>query len=196
MKVASEQPAESVQSRHGCSSTWWCALAVIPPIVAVLTTVIAPDPQGHWTEHLASATLKTAQLVLLVALMAAVGWRDFRWLPLLAFVAVAIGVVLQAVGDFEVAVSIWATTGDPGFGAQYDGGHDRAALGDLVVLAGGLAFAVVAGVTHWAPRRVAVLAAVLALIPPPFLWPGVGVLALLLYVLVVQGRSSSVVAGR
>jgi hypothetical protein len=87
-----------------------------------------------------------------------------------------------------VADSIWRTAGDPGFGAGYDQGHDRSALGDLIVLGGGLAFVVVAAAGRRASIPLAVAAAVLTVIPPPFLWPAVGVMMLMLYWLTIECR--------
>ena len=104
----------------------------------------------------------------------------------LAGATIAVGVVLQAAGDFQVANSIWRTSGDPGFGAGYDEGHDRSALGDLIVLGGGLAFVVVAAVGRRVSILLAVAAAVLMVIPPPFFWPAVGVMMLMLYWLTIE----------
>jgi drug/metabolite transporter (DMT)-like permease len=183
-----DEARELLAHRRDRRSVWWWGVVAIPPLVAVLTTVLAPDPHGHWTEHLASASLKSTQLVLLVVLAAMLGRR--RWSPLLmaAGTAIAAGVVLQALGDFEVADSIWRTTGDPGFGAGYDEGHDRSALGDLIVLGGGLAFVVVAAVARRVSIPLAVAAAVLMVIPPPFFWPAVGVMVLMLHWLTIAPR--------
>ena len=172
-------------------SRWLIALVAAPPLVGFLTTVMAPDPHGHWSEHLASAALKGAQLALLLVLVTILRWRRlWPWL-LAAFALIAVGIGLQAVGDYQVADSIWGTVGDPGFGPGYDAGHDRSALGDLIVLGGGLAFALIAGATRRAPARVAVPAAILAVIPPPFLWPAVGVVMLLLYWLTTKDPPNS-----
>ena len=173
-------------------SRWLIALVAAPPIVAVLTTVLAPDPHGHWSEHLASATLKGAQLALLIVLVTILRWRRLSPWLLAAFAIIAVGIGLQAAGDYQVADSIWRTVGDPGFGPGYDEGHDRSALGDLLVLGGGLVFAVIAGATRRAPACVAAPAAILTVIPPPFLWPAAGVVMLLLYWLT---RSSPLAPG-
>jgi hypothetical protein len=133
-------------------SRWLIAVVAGPPVVAFLTTVLAPDPHGHWSEHLASAALKGAQLAVLVLLVAILGWRNLSWWLRAAFAIIAVGIWLQAAGDHQVADSIWRTVGDPGFGPGYDAGHDRAAVGDLLVLGGGLAFAIIVGATGRAPR--------------------------------------------
>jgi hypothetical protein len=186
--VRQDEARESLARRRDQRSAWWWGVVAIPPLVALLTTVLAPDPHGHWTEHLASASLKSTQLVLLVVLAAILGWR--RWSPLLlvAGAAIALGVVLQASGDFQVADSIWRTTGNPGSGVGYDEGHDLSALGDLIVLGGGLAFVVVAAVGRRVSIPLAVAAAVLMVIPPPFLWPALGVMMLMLHWLTIEHR--------
>lgn len=160
---------------------WLRGLLLIPPVVYVATTALAPEPHGHWVEHLSTATLKATQLVLLLVLVTMLGWRTLRALLLIAFVAVAVGIVLQAIGDFRVANSIWRTAGDPGFGPGYQEGHDNTVLGDTLVLFGGLAWAVIVGVTRRVPVWLAFVAAVLVIIPPPYLWPAVGVLVVLLF---------------
>lgn len=154
---------------------------MIPPMVAIVTTVLAPQPHGHWTEHLNTATLKTAQLVLLLAVTTMLGWRSLRVLLLIAFGVVAVGIVIQAFGDFQVANSIWGTRDDPGFGPGYTEGHDNSGVGDALVLLGGLAWAVIAGMTRRVPIWLAVGSAVLVIIPPPFLWPAMGVLVVLIF---------------
>lgn len=162
-------------------------LVAAPPIAAVLTIVLAPDPHGHWTGHLSSAYLGIAQFVLLVALAAVLGARSWRSLPrvvsaalLLSVVAIAVGIAYQVVGNVQVARSIWGTRGDPGFGDGYAEGHDRAATGDLLVVIGGVAFACVVGITRRVPRWVAGVALLMVVVPPPWAWPAAGVLLVLL----------------
>jgi hypothetical protein len=170
----------------GREQKWLWALAAIPPVVAVATTVLAPQPRSHWVEHLRGAAVKAAQLALLLALVTMLGWRSLRVLLLIAFAVAAVGIVIQTIGDAQVAHSIWATTGDPGYGPGYAQGQDRGGLGDLLVLGGGLAWAVIVGVTRRAPPWLAVVAAVLVVIPPPFFWPAMGIL-----IVVLVGLTSS-----
>jgi hypothetical protein len=186
--IRQDKARESTARRRDLRPVWWWSVVAIPPLVAVLTTVLAPDPHGHWTEHLATASLKSTQLALLVVLAAMLGKKNWSPLLLVAGAAIAVGIVLQAFGDFQVADSIWRTSGNPGFGAGYDEGHDRSALGDLIVLGGGLAFVVVAAVSGRVSVPLAVAAAVLMVIPPPFFWPAVGVMMLMLYWLTVERR--------
>ena len=87
------------------------------------------------------------------ALSVVLGWSRLRLVMLIAFAVIAIGIVFQVLGDYQVAHSIWRTSGNPGFGNGYVAGHDRSGFGDLLVLVGGLAFAVTADVGRLVPRR-------------------------------------------
>ncbi len=190
-------------SRYG---KWMISVASAPPIVAVLTLLLAPDPHGHWTEHLWGAYLGSAQLVVLFVLAALLGSRALSGALLVALLVITVGIAYQVIGNFQVADSIWGTRGDPGSPAQltpeevqrfrdggvgpptvanvrddYNQGHDRAGTGDLLVIAGGVAFAVIAGFGRRVPLKVAGLALAMVVIPPPFVWPAAGVLMLLLY---------------
>ena len=189
MKVRDDRASVSVPERRAGSARWWWAVLAIPPLVALLTTMLAPEPHGHWTEHLSSGTLKSTQLLLLIGLLAVLGWRTLSPLLLITLAVISVGIVLQALGDFQVAYSIWRTTDDPGFGDGYSKGHDNSAFGDLIVTVGGLAFVIIAAVGHRVSIWLAVAAAVLMIIPPPFLWPAVGVMMLMLYWLTVEQRS-------
>ena len=171
-----------VGSRHG---RWVYGAVLIPPIAAVLTLLFAPDQHGHWSEHLWGAYFDVAQLVVLVVLAALIGPRRLSVLLLVSLGVVATGIVFEIIGNFQVADSIWGTRGNPGFGDGYAQGHDRAAAGDQLVIVGGLAFAFVAGLTRRVPLKVAGLGLLMFVIPP-WLWPGTGVLMLLLYGLTSQ----------
>jgi hypothetical protein len=160
---------------------WLWFLILIPPLIGIVTNALAPQPHGHWVEHLNTATFKASQLVLLLVLVAMLGWRRLRPALVIAFVVVAVGIVFQVIGDFRVANSIWRTVGDPGFGPGYVEGHDMSGLGDTLVVLGGLAWAVIVGVTRRVPLWLALITAFLVIIPPPFLWPAVGVLVVLLF---------------
>lgn len=162
-------------------STWWWMLAGIPAIVGVLAVQLAPEPHGHWTEHLGSVGLKATQLMVLLLLVALLGRQTPRLMPLISFAVVACGILIQMLGDYQVAQSIWGTIGDPGFGIGYERGHQITALGDLLVVGGGITYTILAGVARWVPAWTAMVAGVLAIIPPPFLWPAAGVLMLLLF---------------
>ncbi|HUR84214.1 MAG TPA: hypothetical protein VMY78_02625 [Solirubrobacteraceae bacterium] len=64
---------------------------------------------------------------------------------------VASGIVVQVIGDAQVAESIWRTPGNPKRGAGYESGHETSELGDLLAFAGGLAFAIAAGIARRVP---------------------------------------------
>jgi hypothetical protein len=153
-------------------------VAAVPPFVWILTGWLAPDPHGHWSEHLALVGLKTTQLVLLFVLVMLLGWRALSMPLLMSFAVAGVGIVFQVLGDYQVADSIWRTIGDPGFGDGYNEGHDMAGSGDLLVLVGGLAFAIAAGIAGRVPVVLAIVAAAMVIIPPPFLWPAAGILVL------------------
>lgn len=188
MKVRDDRAGVSVSERRARSTRWCWAVLAIPPLVALVTTMLAAEPHGHWTQHLSSGTLKSTQLFLLVGLMAVLGWRTLSPLLLITLAMISVGIVLQVLGDFQIADSIWRTTDDPGFGDGYAKGHDNSAFGDLIVTVGGLAFVIIAAVGHRVSIWLAVAAAVLMIIPPPFLWPAVGVMMLMLYWLTVEQR--------
>lgn len=44
------------------------AAVALPIVVAILTAVVAPEPSGHWVEHLSSVALRAAVGVVLVGL--------------------------------------------------------------------------------------------------------------------------------
>jgi hypothetical protein len=161
-------------------------VVLVPPVAAVLTVLLAPDPHGHWSEHLWSAYLGLAQLVVLAILVFMLGWRTLSVLFWVSLGVIAVGIVYETVGNFQVADSIWGTRGNPGFGDGYTQGHERAETGDLLVLVGGAGFAFVAGLTRRVPLKVAGLALLMVIIPP-WLWPATGVLMLLLYGLTSKG---------
>ena len=94
------------------------SVASAPPIVAVLTLLLAPDPHGHWTEHLWGAYLGSAQLVVLFVLAALLGSRALSGALLVALLVITVGIAYQVIGNFQVADSIWGTRGDPGSPAQ------------------------------------------------------------------------------
>ena len=175
---AHEPVSPSASPRYG---RWVYALVLIPPVAAVVTVLLAPDPHGHWSEHLWSAYFDIAQLGLLLVLAGLLGRRMLSVVLLVALAVVAFGIVFEIVGNFQVASSIWRTPGNPGFGTGYTQGHARAETGDLLVIVGGAGFAFIAGLTRRVPLKFAGLASVMVVIPPPWVWPAAGVLVLLLH---------------
>ena len=94
-------------------SRWLYLLAAAPPIVAILTLQLAPSSHDHWSDHLSSAGFKSAQLVLLIVLLTMLGWRTLSPVMAVAPAVVGAGIVLQVIGDFRGADSIWRTAVDP-----------------------------------------------------------------------------------
>ena len=165
-------------------SRWLYALAALPPLVGIVTALLAPAPHGHWVEHLSSVGFKSTQLAVLLTLLALLGWRALSAPLAVALGVVGAGIVLQVFGDAQVARAIWRTTGDPGFGGGYAAGHDNSGLGDLIVILGGFAFAIVAGLSRRVRAWQAICAVVPVIVPPPYLWPAVGVLFLMLHAVI------------
>ncbi|MDQ3292837.1 MAG: hypothetical protein M3527_00070 [Actinomycetota bacterium] len=122
----------------------------------------------------------------MVAVTAMLGMRRLPRSLVVGLLITCAGIALQALGDVRIVDAMWRTTGDPASAAS-SAGHDLAGLGDLVVLVGGFVFALVAGLTRRVRPAFAVLAAVMVIIPPPFLWPAAGVLLVLLH-LFITGR--------
>ena len=124
------------------SARWIYALGVVPVLAAVATATLAPDPGGHWSEHLLGAAIDGAGAAVLVATLI-VARRQIGWTVVLA-VPVVVGLAVAGWGDVTVARSIWRVPGaetpswaatDP---AAYDRGHELDELGGLIMLIGGL----------------------------------------------------------
>ena len=162
---------------------WWrwspFGLLLVAPLAAILTQILAPTPHGHWSSHLGNVAISAAQLVVLVGAFALLATRRPRGGRLLTVAAVAllaivaVGLVVEMVGNQRVAASIWQTDyGDgqaglvgpasPGFEA----GHTLAGRGDWLVWLGGLVFTAMLGVLRRVPAGVAVAGFALALLPP------------------------------
>ena len=173
-------------------SKWLIATVALPIAAAILVAVLAPEPSGHWVEHLSGVALRVAVLALVVALAALLGRRIPAVLGLCILAAV-IGIAMQATGDWRAADALWRTTGEPS-GAASEAAHELASQGDLLVVLAGAAFAIGAGVLRRTSPLIAVGALVLVVVPPPFLWPAAGVLFVLLHAL-TTGRSLRPAAG-
>jgi hypothetical protein len=178
---------------------WWrwspFGLLLVAPLAAILTQILAPAPHGHWSSHLGNVAISAAQLVVLVGAFALLATRRPRGGRLLIVAAVvllaivAVGLVVEMVGNQRVAASIWQTDyGDGQVGLVgpaspgFESGHILAGRGDWLVWLGGLAFTAMLGLLRWVPAGVAVAGFALSLLPPWAL-PGVGVLFVLTYVL-------------
>jgi hypothetical protein len=162
-------------------SRWLYALAALPPLVGVATVLLAPQPHGHWVDHLSAAGIKATQLAVLLTVLALLGWRTLTAPLVAALVVIGLGIALQVFGDAQVAGARWRPTGDPSDADGYQTGHDLSGLGDVLVLLGSVGFVLTAGISRRVRPWLAVCAAVLNIVPPPFLWPAVGVLLLVLH---------------
>jgi hypothetical protein len=135
---------------------------------------------------------------------AALARRRLNVLLVVPLAVVAVGLVLEVVGNQRVAASIWQTSyGDeqaaaigPGF-EGFEAGHALAETGDMLVVLGGLAFAVALGAFRRVGPGVAVAGVVLSLFPP-WILPAVGMVLSL--VLLLRGPrpavSSDAASGR
>jgi hypothetical protein len=165
-------------------------LFVAANVAARLTGSLVPEPHGHWTGHVANAAIDIGMIVVAVV-GATLAWLRLGnlWVRLVAVATLAVvtlGLLLEAAGNLRVAHSIWRTPyGDEEAGriasgfSGFDSGHDLAAAGDLVVLLGGVAFALVLGFSRRVRLAAALAAVVLSFIPPPFIIPAFGVVFLL-----------------
>jgi hypothetical protein len=176
-------------ARRWTPSALVIGLLVTAIVVAFVVGTLAPQPHGHWTDHLAGAVLAAAMLVV-VLVRAALAWHRLGQRPVTllatALATVIIGLITQVVGDMRVSHVIWQTPyGDDSVEANasgltgYDSGHTITGIGDLLVLVGGLAFATVLGMSQRVEPRAAVAGAALSIIPPPFILPAFGVTFLL-----------------
>jgi hypothetical protein len=179
----------------------------IAAIVAVfLVGTLAPQPRGHWTDHLTNATIDASMLVI-VLVGTALTWRRLGQRPVIFLAAAALAIVLigllvEVVGNMRVAHVIWQTPyGDDSVDAYasglpgYDSGHTLAGNGDLLVLVGGIAFATVLGVSRRVGTGVALGGAALSIIPPPFIIPAFGVTFLLAWLLRPMSHHGNRVCG-
>ena len=131
-------------ARRWTPSALVIGLLVTAIVVAFVVGTLAPQPHGHWTDHLAGAVLAAAMLVV-VLVGAALAWhrlgqRPVTLLATAALATVIIGLITQAVGDMRVSHVIWQTPyGDDSVEAYasgltgYDSGHTITGIGDLLV---------------------------------------------------------------
>ncbi len=177
-------------------------LFIAASVVVSVVGTIAPQPHGHWTGHLTNATIEAGMLVV-VLVGAALAWprlgqRLIRLLTAVTLAIVVIGLFVEIVGNMRVAHVIWQTPyGDdsvvayasslPGY-SSYNSGHALESNGDGLVLVGGIAFAVVLGISRRVGPGAAIAGVVLSIIPPPFIIPAFGVAFLLAWLLRPMSR--------
>jgi hypothetical protein len=161
-------------------------LFLVAPVVGVLVDLLVSGPRGHWSGHVGSGAAAAGQLLAVVT-GAVLARRRLNVLLVVLLAVVAVGLVLEVVGNQRVAASIWQTSyGDEqaaAIGPSFEGfesGHALAGTGDMLVVLGGLAFAVALGAFRRVGPGVAVAGVVLSLFPP-WILPAVGVVLLLAF---------------
>ena len=163
-------------------------LFLVAPVVGVLVALLVSGPRGHWSGHLGSGAAAAGQLLAVVT-GAVLARRRLNILLMVLLAVVGVGLVLEVVGNQRVAASIWQTSyGDEqaaAIGPSFEGfesGHALAETGDMLVVLGGLAFAVALGALRRVGAGVAVAGAVLSFFLP-WVLPAVGTVLLLVVLL-------------
>jgi hypothetical protein len=163
-------------------------LFLVAPVVGVFVDLLVSGPRGHWSGHVGSGAVAGGQLLAVVT-GAVLARRRLSVLLVVLLAVVAVGLVLEVVGNQRVAASIWRTSyGDEqaaAIGPSFEGfesGHALAGTGDMLVVLGGLAFAVALGAFRRVGPGVAVAGVVLSLFPP-WILPAAGTVLLLAFLL-------------
>jgi hypothetical protein len=163
-------------------------LFLVAPAVGALVELLVSGPRGHWSGHVGSGAAAAGQLLAVVA-GAVLARRRLNVLLVMLLAVVAVGLALEVVGNQRVAASIWQTSyGDEeaaAIGPSFEGfesGHELAGTGDMLVVLGGLAFALALGALRRVGPGVAVAGVVLSLFPP-WILPAVGTVLLLAFLL-------------
>ena len=186
-------------ARRWTPSALVVGLFIAASIVVSVVGAIAPQPHGHWTGHLTNATIDAGMLVVVVV-GAALAWPRLgqglmRVLAAGALAIAVIGLIVEIVGNLRVSHVIWQTPyGDNSVDAYasglpgYDSGHALQEKGDLLVLVGGIAFAIVLAGSRRVGPGALIAGVVLSIIPPPFIIPAFGVAFLLAWLLRPMSR--------
>jgi hypothetical protein len=163
-------------------------LFLVAPAVGAVAGLLLSGPRGHWSGHVGSETAAAGQLLAVVA-GAVLARRRLNVLLVVPLAVVAVGLVLEVVGNQRVAASIWQTSyGDEevaAVGPSFEGfesGHALAGTGDMLVVVGGLAFALALGAFRRVGPGVALAGVVLSIFPP-WILPAVGTVLLLAFLL-------------
>jgi hypothetical protein len=159
-------------------------LFLVAPAVGILVDLLVSGPRGHWSGHVGSGAAAAGQLLAVVT-GAVLARRRLNVLLVVLLAVVAMGLVLEVVGNQRAAASIWQTSyGDEqaaAIGPSFEGfesGHALAETGDMLVVLGGLAFAVALGALRRVGPGVAVAGGVLSFFLP-WILPAVGTVLLL-----------------
>ena len=67
--------------------------------LGVATVLLAPQPHGHWVDHLSAAGIKATQLAVLLTVLALLGWRTPSAPLVVALLVIGAGIALQVFGD-------------------------------------------------------------------------------------------------
>jgi hypothetical protein len=163
-------------------------LFLVAPAVGAVAELLVSGPRGHWSGHVGSEAAAVGQLLAVVA-GAVLARRRLNVLLVMLLAVVAVGLALEVVGNQRVAASIWQTSyGDEEAAAVgplfegFESGHALAGTGDMLVVVGGLAFAVALGAFRRVGPGAAVAGVVLSLFPP-WILPAVGTVLLLAFLL-------------
>jgi hypothetical protein len=175
-------------------------LLLLPLISGGTVGAAAPQPHGHWSDHLASAGAAAGQLAAL-AVIAALLRRRLRSSKVVLTAAVAIGLSLEVVGNSIAANSIWATPyGDEEAGVigpikdGFELGHTVASSGDAVAVISAVVLAGSFLAVDTVPPVVPVLGMGLCFIPPPWIVPVIGCTFVLTYYLAFSRERQTVSA--
>ena len=181
-------------ARRWSSSVLVVGLFIAASAVVSIVGAIAPQPHGHWTGHLTNATIDAGMLAV-VLVGAVLAWPRLSQRLIRLFVAatlaiVIFGLIIELVGNLRVSHVIWQTPyGDDSVDAYasglpgYNSGHALQEKGDLLVLVGGITFAVVLAGSRIVGPGTLIAGVVLSVIPPPFIIPAFGVMVLLAWLL-------------
>ena len=83
-------------------------LFLVAPAVGALVDLLVPGPRGHWSGHVGSGAAAAGQLLAVVT--GAVLARRRLNVLLVVLTIVAVGLVLEVIGNQRVADSIWQTS--------------------------------------------------------------------------------------
>jgi hypothetical protein len=186
-------------ARRWTPSALVVGLFIAASVVVSVVGAIAPQPHGHWTGHLTNATTDAGMLVV-VLVGTALAWARLgqgliRLLAAAALAIAVIGLIVEIVGNMRVSHVTWQTPyGDDSVDAYasglpgYNSGHTLQGNGDLLVLVGGIAFALVLAGSRRVGPGALIAGVILSVIPPPFIIPAFGVMVLLAWLLRPMSR--------
>jgi hypothetical protein len=84
-------------------------LFLVTPVLGILVELLVSGPRGHWSGHLGSGAATAGQLLAVVT-GAVLARRRLNVLLVVLLAVVAVGLMLEVVGNRRVAASIWQTS--------------------------------------------------------------------------------------